>query len=151
MKLSPEFYTEVMRVICGEIIPPTEAIKNAELLDSVEELFAWLLLRKGLKQEDAALKRQIEALACNVITKAETRRQQSGFPIEQKHTLHRLENALHKILAADHAAREIEFQERISTLKQTYQISCVSCAVPDFSGHGFVVKSCQEKGAWNAE
>jgi len=25
------------------------------------------------------------------------------------------------------------------------------CAAPDFSGHGFGVKPCQEKGAWNAE
>jgi hypothetical protein len=25
------------------------------------------------------------------------------------------------------------------------------CAAPDFSGHGFGVKPCQEKGPWNAE
>ena len=25
------------------------------------------------------------------------------------------------------------------------------CAGPDFSGHEFGVKPCQEKGAWNAE
>jgi len=25
------------------------------------------------------------------------------------------------------------------------------CAAPDFSGHEFGVKPCQEKGAWNAE
>jgi hypothetical protein len=112
MKLNPEFYTEVMRVIYGEIVPPTEAIKNAGRLDSVEELFAWILLRKGLKQEDAELTSRIEALARNTITEPETRRQQSGFPIEQQHALYQLENTLHEILVADHATHEIEFRAR---------------------------------------
>ena len=107
MKLNPDFFAEVVRIVNGEIVPPIEATKNAEQLESTEEFFAWLLLRQGLGKEETELANRIVTLARSTAIKAETRRQQSEYPIEQRKALYQLEDILREMLKADHDAREI--------------------------------------------
>lgn len=107
MKLDPDFFAEIMRIINGEIVPPIEAAKNAERLESNEEFFAWLLLRQRLGKEEAELANRIVAIARCMVVKAETRRQKSEFPIEQRQAHYQLECALMEMLKADHEASEV--------------------------------------------
>lgn len=119
MKLNPDFFAEVIRIVNGEIVPPIDATKNAEKLESTEEFFAWLLLRQGLGKEEAELANRIVTLARSTAIKAETRRQQSEFPIKQREALYQLEGVLRETLKADHDASEIGERAR--------------CALADFN------------------
>ncbi|MGB8410725.1 MAG: hypothetical protein WCE58_12565 [Gallionella sp.] len=107
MKLEPDFFDEALRIINGKIVPPSEAAIYADKLESIEELFCWLLLRQGLGQEEKELADHIVAVARNTVTKPESSRQQSNFPKEQRQAQFELEAALKEMLKADQSAGEI--------------------------------------------
>jgi len=104
MKLEPDFFAQIMIILNGKITSSLQATSLASRLETHQELFAWLLLRQNLAEHDAELANQLIQIAKNNITKAESRRPQNEFPLEQQQAYARLEDALREKLNADRNA-----------------------------------------------
>ena len=117
MKLDPDFLTEVIGIVQGEITPAAEAVKIAALLDSNQEFLAWLLLRRGVAAADPQLAAQLVKIANTCIVKAESRLLQSEFPLEQQQAYYQLKDALREIITADCNVAEVGERAQQSLVK----------------------------------
>lgn len=103
MKLEGKFVSEVMRLIEGRLLAPGAAEYEAERLDSVEEFFASIVLQRDLPKHEPEIVQSIVSLSKNQVVKAETRREKSGFPLEERQKMAALEAALTELIKASRA------------------------------------------------
>lgn len=107
MKLEPNFVTDVIRILQGRVPDPAEAVLRAKLLDSVEEFFAWNLLRQDYLTAEPEIAKCIAELARAHVGKAETPRKESGFDLETRKSLEELRIAMAGVMKTD----EITYQD----------------------------------------
>ncbi|MFX1671549.1 hypothetical protein PWR63_04480 [Paraburkholderia sp. A2WS-5] len=101
MKLTPNLFRSISGLFSNEIPSASECEAYSDLLGSVQECLAWMLLRSPNAPQHASLLAELTALAMAQVATAQTRRTQTNFPQAEAKSYDKVSSALHSLLAED--------------------------------------------------